>query len=92
MLSFVPFVDPSSQRPLRPVPGGLTEPVSGKFFPLVHGIPRFCPAENYSESFGYQWNLFDRTQLDVFLERTRAYSASILKPAGTAKSLANVRF
>ena len=32
---------------------------------VLRGIPRFCPVDNYSESFGFQWNLFDRTQLDV---------------------------
>lgn len=34
-------------------------------FAVVRGIPRFCAVYNYSESFGYQWNLFDQTQLDV---------------------------
>ena len=27
-------------------------------------MPRFVPAENYSSSFGFQWNKFRRTQLD----------------------------
>jgi len=35
-------------------------------YQLIRGIPRFCPADNYSESFGFQWNQFDRTQLDVY--------------------------
>jgi SAM-dependent methyltransferase len=35
-----------------------------KTFPVVNGIPRFVPAENYASSFGLQWNLFPRTQLD----------------------------
>lgn len=30
---------------------------------IVNGIPRFGNVENYSESFGYQWNRFDGTQL-----------------------------
>ena len=33
-------------------------------FPLVRSIPRFVPSEEYAESFGYQWNRFDRLQLD----------------------------
>lgn len=37
---------------------------SGDVFPIVRGIPRFCPKENYAESFGYQWNEFAETQLD----------------------------
>lgn len=33
-------------------------------FPIVGGIPRFVPQQNYAESFGFQWNRFRRTQLD----------------------------
>jgi uncharacterized protein YbaR (Trm112 family) len=33
-------------------------------FPIVRSIPRFVPGEEYAESFGYQWNRFDRLQLD----------------------------
>lgn len=36
----------------------------GDSFPIVRGIPRFCPAENYAMSFGYQWQAFALTQLD----------------------------
>ena len=34
-------------------------------YQVIRGIPRFCSPDNYSESFGFQWNQFDRTQLDV---------------------------
>lgn len=30
---------------------------------VVNGIPRYVDLDNYSESFGFQWNRFDRTQL-----------------------------
>ena len=33
-------------------------------FPIINSIPRFCDKANYTESFGYQWNKFDDTQLD----------------------------
>lgn len=33
-------------------------------YPIVRFVPRFVPPENYSTSFGYQWNRFRRTQLD----------------------------
>lgn len=36
----------------------------GKAYPIVRGIPRFVPLENYAGSFGFQWNRFRRTQLD----------------------------
>jgi ubiquinone/menaquinone biosynthesis C-methylase UbiE/uncharacterized protein YbaR (Trm112 family) len=33
-------------------------------YPIVAGIPRFVPAENYANNFGWQWQKFRRTQLD----------------------------
>lgn len=33
-------------------------------YPIVRFVPRFVAAENYSSSFGFQWNRFRRTQLD----------------------------
>ena len=30
------------------------------------GIPRFVPSSNYADSFGYQWNLHAKTQLDSY--------------------------
>ena len=35
----------------------------GKTFPSVRGILRFVDADNYADSFGYQWHAFARTQL-----------------------------
>lgn len=35
-------------------------------YPVSNGIPRFVPPENYSSSFGYQWQLHRRTQLDSY--------------------------
>jgi 2-polyprenyl-3-methyl-5-hydroxy-6-metoxy-1,4-benzoquinol methylase/uncharacterized protein YbaR (Trm112 family) len=42
----------------------------GAAYPIVRGIPRFVPAENYAASFGLQWNRFRREQLDS-ANRTR---------------------
>lgn len=33
-------------------------------YPIVRGLPRFVPASNYADSFGFQWNKHARTQLD----------------------------
>lgn len=33
-------------------------------YPIINYIPRFVEPENYSDSFGYQWNRFSGTQLD----------------------------
>lgn len=37
---------------------------SGERYPVVDGIPRFVPDENYARAFGDQWRRFPRTQLD----------------------------
>jgi SAM-dependent methyltransferase len=44
--------------------GKLTCTSCGRVFPIVRSIARFVPSEGYAHSFGYQWNYFDRTQLD----------------------------
>lgn len=36
----------------------------GHSFPVLGGIPRFVPSDDYAESFGCQWNRFRLTQLD----------------------------
>jgi 2-polyprenyl-3-methyl-5-hydroxy-6-metoxy-1,4-benzoquinol methylase len=38
-------------------------------YPIRNGIPRFVPVSNYAESFGFQWNLHARTQLDSYSGR-----------------------
>ena len=35
--------------------------------PIVRNIPRFVPSESYASSFGFQWNHFDRIQIDKFM-------------------------
>jgi len=48
--------------------------------PVVNNIPRFVPHENYASSFGYQWNIHRRTQLDSYtglsLSRDRIFGVS----------------
>ena len=66
------YRSPLTQMPLKLEPGvwdkeeviegqliGSEEPV-----PVVKGIPRFCPVENYADNFGFQWNHWSKTQLD----------------------------
>lgn len=37
-----------------------------KAYPISNGIPRFVEPDNYASSFGYQWNLFRKEQLDTY--------------------------
>jgi SAM-dependent methyltransferase len=41
-----------------------------KRFPILDGIPRFVPLENYADNFGFQWNRFRQTQLDSYSGRS----------------------
>jgi len=36
----------------------------GNNFPIVDGVARFVQSTNYAQNFGWQWNKFDKTQLD----------------------------
>ncbi len=35
-------------------------------FPIIDNIPRIVEMDNYSESFGFQWNIHQETQLDSY--------------------------
>lgn len=50
--------------PLRSSSDALTCPACGRRFPNVRGVVRFVGEGNYADSFGYQWQRFQRTQLD----------------------------
>jgi SAM-dependent methyltransferase len=55
---------PDCRAPLSLETESLRCTACGKTYPIVNGVPRFVPAENYASSFGFQWNRFPRTQLD----------------------------
>lgn len=59
------FVSPVTAQLLSPEDNKLVS-ASGEVFPVVNGIPRFVPAHNYADAFGYQWKTFAKTQLDSF--------------------------
>ena len=44
--------------------GILLEETSDSKYKVIDYIPRFVPQENYSSSFGFQWNLHSNTQYD----------------------------
>lgn len=37
---------------------------AGHVYPVLRGVPRFTPTEDYAGNFGFEWTLHDRTQLD----------------------------
>ena len=44
--------------------GGYLCPACGRCFPNDRGVARFVDADNYADSFGFQWQRYARTQLD----------------------------
>lgn len=46
----------------------------GRAYPVVGGIPRFVPANNYASSFSFEWNRFRTTQLDSVNHRGESES------------------
>jgi SAM-dependent methyltransferase len=64
----IKYVEPGTGAALQLSNGGLFSKTSGRTYPIINGIPRFCPPESYADNFGDQWNTFDRTQLDETLE------------------------
>jgi SAM-dependent methyltransferase len=49
-------------------------------FPIVRNIARFVASDSYAASFGFQWNRFDRIQIDTFMQndlsRDRFYATT----------------
>jgi SAM-dependent methyltransferase len=46
------------------VEGQLECAACAKRYPILRSLPRFVAAENYASSFGFQWQRFDRVQVD----------------------------
>jgi len=59
----IKLINPSSHQPLCISENGLTE-AGNLSFPFVNGAYRIVSDNNYTENFGFQWNLFDKTQVD----------------------------
>ncbi|MCX8020059.1 MAG: class I SAM-dependent methyltransferase [Chitinophagaceae bacterium] len=67
------LINPHNKIKLFFSEAGLTDN-SGNYFPVINSIPRFVSDENYSSSFGFQWNRFVQTQIDrVKNQLTQSY-------------------
>ena len=44
--------------------GKLYNPETGEVVNIVNYIPRFVTSEDYTDTFGYHWNIFRKTQID----------------------------
>ncbi len=59
----VPVINPTNNKLLKLVSGELKDDEENTF-PIINGIPRFVEAHNYTDNFGFQWNKFQKTQID----------------------------
>jgi SAM-dependent methyltransferase len=60
----VPYHSPRTGVALLRDGSQYRDAAGGESYAIVNDIPRFGDRSNYTDSFGLQWNLFDRTQLD----------------------------
>ena len=63
---------------------------SNKIYKIKNNIPRFCSEDNYSESFGYQWNKFHNIQLDSFCDIDLSHNRFWAETNWDPKSLDNL--
>ena len=58
--------DPVNYGPLQSLDDSILTCKSGESYPIINGIPRFLPENNYANAFGEQWNRFPKIQLDSY--------------------------
>lgn len=59
----VKIINPNNNKPLHNDGDELVD-LEGSVFPIINGVARIAEQENYTSSFGLQWNKFDKCQLD----------------------------
>lgn len=60
----ITLINPANQTILHKKEEGYTD-AQGSFFPLINGVIRLVFENNYTDSFGFQWNKFQKTQIDT---------------------------
>jgi SAM-dependent methyltransferase len=59
----ISIINPHSKKLLTKT-GDVLKDEDGNSFPIVNNVPRFVASDNYTENFGFQWNKFQKTQID----------------------------
>ena len=78
--------DPETGAPL--VRDGAAYVNGTKRYPIVGGIPRFVASDHYVDSFSFEWNTHDKTQIDVFREDNPSEKEFIAKTGFSPEFLA----
>ncbi len=68
-LEKIKLINPANRKPLFQNQEGWTDD-DGNSFPLLKGAYRFVKGTNYAENFGFQWNKFEKTQIDRFQQNS----------------------
>jgi SAM-dependent methyltransferase len=59
----ITIINPFTGKSLRRYSDELKDD-EGNSFPIINGVPRFVEDHNYTDNFGFQWNKFQKTQID----------------------------
>ena len=59
----------------------------GRKYPIIGDVPRFVQTDLYVDSFSFEWNVHDRTQLDVFQGSRSSEDSFVAKTGFTADFL-----
>jgi len=59
----VTIINPFNKK-LLSLADGKWKDDEGNSFPVINNVPRFTGDHNYTDNFGFQWNKFQKTQLD----------------------------
>jgi SAM-dependent methyltransferase len=59
----IKLINPFNELPIFPKGEGYADS-EGNYFPLIRGALRIVNENNYTDSFGFQWNKFQATQID----------------------------
>ena len=60
------LIDPQNNQPLFETAEGLVDETDTLVYPFVNGAYRVETDGNYTDNFGFEWNIFHQTQLDSF--------------------------
>jgi 2-polyprenyl-3-methyl-5-hydroxy-6-metoxy-1,4-benzoquinol methylase len=69
----IELINPFTRSPLQAFPDKLIDS-EGITFPFQNGAYRLVQDQNYTDNFGFQWNRFEKTQIDRFQkDSTQSY-------------------
>lgn len=68
----LPLVCPGCRGTLGLGTDRFTCELCGAIYPVVDGVPRFVPSQEYASSFGFEWHRHPATQLDSVSGTTRS--------------------